>query len=297
MYGKYKNRKRRAPVRRSVKSVRRVYKKAITAVKKRRFAKAVKRVINKAAETKVVNFYGPNRGVLNVRSANWDSQILNLLPQASGTTGVMYTIAQGDLQSDRNGNQVQPTGLYISGVIRTNTGYNESSNYNPCPLRVCLWVVKMKPHLNDDIATLEGVVGNSFFENGSTSIGMDGTNMDLVRIPNKSQVTVLYKRVFKVGMGNYVSAFATNGPNNVNQQFNNNDSSVSQMFKINLSKYLPKKLVYNDGTNVPTNTRKMWLFYTCHRVDNTIPVTNFGVETGPIPAYVDLQAQLSYKDY
>lgn len=290
-------RRTKKTVKKPYKSTRKVYKKAITAVKKRRFTKAVKRVINRAAETKVVNYYGGGRNVLNTKSANWDGTVLNLLPQASGTTGVMYTIAQGDLQSDRNGNQVQPTSLHISGVVRANQLYNESTNYNPCPLRVCLWVVKLKSHLTDDIANLENVLYNTFFENGSTSVGMDGTNMDLVRIPNKSQVTVMYKRVFKVGMGNYTSAFGTGSANNVSQQFNNNDFSMTHMFKINLTKYLPKRLVFNDGTNVPTNVRKVWLFFTAHRADNTIPVTNFGVETGPIPAYVDLQAQLSYKDY
>ena len=158
-------------------------------------------------------------------------------------------------------------------------------------------LVKLRKHLTDSVSDLESIVQNTFFENGSSSIGMVGSNLDIIREVNKSQIDVLFKRTFKVGMGNYISGFAVNSPNNAATQFNNNDFSMSTMFRVNLSKYLPKKLVFNDGTDTPTSCRKMWLMFTVARADSGIPLTSGGSTTGPIPAFIDLNAQFEYKDF
>lgn len=297
MYGKYKRRNPRARKSGGVRAPKKTVKKAIRTAKRASFARAVTSVINRKAESKVVNYFVEDKPLYNVLSADWDTSVLNLLPQTSGTSVTCYTVSQGELDGQRIGCQIMPVSLKVSGVIRCNPAYDATVNYNPAPLRVTMWLVKLRKHLTDSVSDLETIVQNTFFENGSTSIGMVGTNLDIIREVNNSQIDVLFKRTFKVGMGNYVSAFAVNSPNNINNQYNNNDFNMSTMFKINLSKYLPKKLVFNDGTDTPTSARKMWCMFTVQRADSNIPLTSAGSTTGPIPAFVDFSAQFEYKDY
>lgn len=290
---------KRVPYKKRPKVVRKrtIIRKAVRRAKKQMFTRAVTSVINRKAETKVVNYFVEDKPLYNVLSADWDTSVINLLPQTSGSSTTCYTVSQNELQGGRTGNQILPHRLKLSGVIRCNSQFDSVQNYNACPLRVTMWLVKLRKHLTDGVSDLDTIVQNTFFENGSTSIGMVGSNLDIIREVNKSQIDVLYKRTFKVGMGNYVSAFTTNSANNNNQQYNNNDFSMSQMFKINLTKYLPKKLIFNDGTDTPSSARKLWLMFTVARADSNIPLTSTGSTTGPIPAYIDINAQFEYKDY
>lgn len=271
-------------------TVKRMVKKASTAV----FNQRVKRVLYRQAETKVINYSILGKPVLNVASIDHDASILNLVPSTAGLPDTMYTISQLDLQSGREGNMIQPTSISLSGVVRINNAYDATVNYNPCPVRVCMWIFTLKKHLHDVIGTVSSVVDNSFFQNGATSIGFTGTTVDLTRFPNAQQITLIKKRVFNLGNAQYVSAFAVNSANNLTQQYANNDANQSQMFRINLKP--PKKLLYNDGTDTPVNARRMWLMFTTHRVDGGISATSTGSFTGPIPAYVDLSAEFKYKD-
>lgn len=295
-YGKYKRRNYRPRKSSSGGTTKKVIKKAVRSAKRKQFARAVTSVMYKKAESKVVNYFVEDKPLYNILSADWDGSVVNLLPQVAGSSATCYTITQGDTQGQRVGNQILPVSLKLSGVIRCNPSFDTTTNYNPCPLRVTMWLVKLRKHLTDSIADLDNIVNNSFFENGSTAIGMVGSNLDIIREVNKSQIDVVYKRTFKVGMGNYISGFAVANANNANNQFNNNDFSMSTMFKANLSKYLPKKLVFNDGTDTPTSARKMWLMFTVARADSNIPLTSGGSTTGPIPAYIDINAQFEYKD-
>lgn len=296
-YGKYKRRNYRPRKSSSGGTTKKVIKKAVRTAKRKQFTRAVNSVIMKKAETKMVNYFIEKKNIVNILSADWDGTVLNVLPQISGSSPTCYTISQGDAQGQRTGNQILPIRLKLSGVVRCNQQFENTLNYNPCPIRVTMWLVKLRKHLTDSTGELESIVQNNFFQNGNTAIGMNGTNLDIIREPNTSVVDILFKRTFKLGMGNYISGFATGNPANVNQQYNNNDFNMSQMFKINLSKYLPKKLIFNDGSDTPTSARKMWLMFTVARADSTIPITSTGSTTGPVPAYVDLTAQFEYKDF
>lgn len=297
MNGKYPiGRAKRAGRANRVRSGKKTIKKAVRAARTRVFNKRVQQVISRNIETKSVNFSSQNRQVLNVNSANWNGLALNLIPQSSGSSPWMYDIPQGTEQGSRLGNEIYPKRLTLNGVIRANTFYDPTTNYNPCPLRVTLWVVRINKHLEDSVTQLESIVDNTFFNAGSISSGFFGTTIDLTRTPNSDQITVLKKRTFYIGMSGYISGFAVNSPNNANQQFVNNDANSSVMFRMDLSKHLPKVLKFNDGTATPTNTRKMWMFFTTQRMDGQISSTSLGAYTGVIPAYVDLAAQFNYKD-
>lgn len=296
-YGKYPKRGVKRPNRRRpLRGRKAVAKKAIKSAFNRRFAYAVKRVIDRVSETKLTNFVAPAKPLYTVASADWGGSVLNLVPEASGASHTMFTISQGVNQGDRIGNDIRITKCVLSGVIRCNHFYDINQNYNPCPLRVTMWIVKIKNHLTDSVTNLETIVDNTFFQLGDVSDGFVSTTVDLTRTPNTDQVTVLKKRTFYLGMGNYISGFGVNSGNNGAQQFNQDGATMSRMFRMDISKIMPKKLVFNDGTDTPSNARRLWLFFSCQRVDGTVSQTSTGSFTGPRPAFIDLSAELSYKD-
>lgn len=264
-------------------------------VRSKVFKRKVQRIVNKNLETKVINYRANDKNLLNVASADWVGTVLNMIPGGTGGNN-MFTISQGDGQGQRTGNQITPKGLYLRGIIRVAPGYDPVLNYNPCPMYVTMYVARLKQHLSDSSTELETVIDNTVFQNGSTSLGMSGLPNDLLNTFNSDQITLLYKRVFKVGYAQYVSGFGVNAPANVYQQFANNDFKLMRMFKINLSKLLPKKMKFNDSTDICTNTRKLWLFFCVTREDNIINQTSTGSYTGPVPAECELSADFYYKD-
>lgn len=297
-YGKFRKRGVRRPIGASSRrAIKKVAKKGASKALRANFNRRVKAVIDRVSETKCLNYSIQNKQLFNVASADWISSVVNLLPEATGGSTWQYSCNQGTGESDRIGNEIRPTGLYLTGVLRANLAFDNTTNYNPCPLRVTMWLVRIKKHLTDSSTNLEQIVDNTFFNAGNTSSGMFGTTLDLTRTPNPDQITVVMKKTFLLGASDYVSGFAVNSGNNVSQRYADNGTTISRMFRIDLTKYLPKKLIFNDGGNTtPVNARKMWLMISTQRVDGSISQTLLGNYTGPIPAYIDYGLDFKYKD-
>lgn len=297
-YGKYaKYRVKRRGGSSGTRNTKKVVKKAVKTAISRQFSNRVKSVIGRISETKCLNYSIQNKQLFNVASADWLSSVVNLLPEATGGTTWQYSCNQGTGESDRIGNEIRPTSLVLTGVLRANLAFDNTGNYNPCPLRVTMWLVRIKKHLTDSSTNLEQIVDNTFFQAGNTSSGMFGTTLDLTRTPNNDQIEVQMKKTFLLGASDYVSGFAVNSGNNVSQRYADNGTTISRMFRINLTKHLPKKLMFNDGSNTtPVNARKMWLMITTQRVDGSISQTSLGNYTGPVPAFIDYGLDFKYKD-
>lgn len=273
-------------------------KKAIRSAKVHNFNTAVSKVISRKAETKCVN-YEEWMNIYGAKSLDLTSGaggVQSLTPMASTSTGYSYNIPQGTAQGERVGNEILPVSLKLRGVIRAESYFDNTTNYNPCPLYVTLWVVKLRQHLNDTFTDLSTVMQNTFFQFGSVSQGFSGTLTDLVRDVNQDHIQLITRKVYKLGYNQYVSAFAINSANNINQQYANNDTAHCKMFKIDLSKHLPKTMKFNDGSDNVTNQHRLWCFFTCHRTDGNQIQTSSGNFTGPQPADVCLGAEFRYKD-
>lgn len=268
-------------------------KKAIRQVKEQIFTKKVQKAISKTVELKKANYSVNNFALTSVSSGSFSNTVKILNP--SSTTGALYFIAQGNGQGNRQANVINTRRLTIGGVIHINTTWDGTANYNMCPLYVALYIVKLKPGLADTVANLNNVIGTTFFQAGNVSVGFDGTLRDLVREPNNNAVTVLMKKVVKVGTATVPSAFAVNSGNNSNQQFGDSTVGISKMFKINATKYIPKRIYFNDTDNAP-NTRNTYFFWVPLRVDGGLIQTSGGLATGTVPAYVDFSIDYSFTD-
>lgn len=248
------------------------------------------------SETKVVNNATINKAVLN-----WDNDPAfqnSIITLGSGSSSsYLFSIGQGVGQGSRVGNKISTQKMMIRGSIRFNTQANTSTNYNPIPGYVTMWIVKLKPFLNDDIASLQSVIDGSFFQSGNGSVGMTGGLADMYRLVNSDQITVLKRRMWKLGVSAVInfSGSSGGGGDTVNQNWGNNDFKLTHFFKQDLSKCVPKTMTFNDSNNNFLE-RRSYLFFSFIRMNDTIPVNTLGFAQGIVPAYVDFEVDYMYKD-
>lgn len=269
------------------------YKKKSSYPTTKKLSAMVKNVVQSQAEVKQIDYFYSQKEIYPTGSASFTTQVLIL--NSNSTTNNMVNITQGTQQGQRIGNKVATKKAYLRGSVIINPTFNADTNYNPCPMYVTMWIMKLKPHLTDDISTLSTVVGNTFFQNGSTSVGFSGSMVDMCKVPNQQHVTVLKKRTFLIGNSEYVSASGSNVSNTLNQRYANNDSSMCKMFSMDITKIMPATQNFNDGTNNAVD-RNLWLFFSIARTDGGLPVTQYGVPTGPVPAYSNIGFSYQYTD-
>ena len=198
-------------------------------------------------------------------------------------------------KGNRIGNKIQMVKCIMKGVVHINTTYDPTVNFNMCPLYVACYIFRLKGNINESQANAYNVMYTNFFQAGNTSLSFNGTLVDLTRQVNTSQVTLLKREFFKVGTQYVTSASAVGGTNTTNQQYSDGTVGISQMFKMDLTKCLPKILNYNDTDNSPTNSLT-WMAWVPYRVDGGEIKTSLNFYTGTIPAYVDFEVDYLYKD-
>lgn len=270
-----------------------VVKKSVSSAITKYQNKKIEKVIGRMAETKIANYAFNNFLGVPVTSTAFQSTIKILNP--SSNSGSLYNIQQGTGQGARVGNKITTSKCLLKCVVHINTFFDLTTNYNPCPLYVVLYVVRLKPTLTDDVSTMYNVIQNSFFQAGNSSAGFTGTLVDMMREPNRNQVVVLKKKVVKVGTAQAFSAFATNSPNNANQQYTDSTVGIARMYNLDLTDKLYKNYEYNDSTNTPTE-RQTYIFWVPFRVDGSIPVTSTGNTLGPQTFNIDLAVDYHYYD-
>lgn len=259
------------------------------------FRRRVMRVLNRSAETKNANFDLVQQNIYPVTSVDFDASVTVISPsnELKGTNQLLL-IDQGTGQGNRVGNKISTVSATLRGVIRPQLNFEATTNYNPCPMYVVIWVVSLAKHLTDSTATLDVVCANSFFQDGSVSSGFQGTLVDLTRTVNRQHVTVHAKRVHKLGYSEYVSSFAANNSNNAAQRFMNNDFPLSKIFSIKLR--FQRNLIFNDNSPNPSNMRRWYFFMVPYRVDGNAWLTSAGQPNGPVPLICDYAVDYKFKD-
>lgn len=200
----------------------------------------VKRVME-IAETKMAVYPWTclqANGLCNYNNASWSTfNILAITPFAG-----YLTISQGTGQNDRLGNKIRTSRLTYRGVLHANP-YNVTYNSSPTP-QVVMFVVFKKRDLGGN--TLLTSIP-SFYQTGTGATAPQGSMFDICAPFNKDLYEIKYKRVFKVGAS--VNTGGGTAPNWQNMA--NNDFSRAAVFNMDLTKYIPKTILYNDGSSTP----------------------------------------------
>lgn len=238
----------------------------------------VKRVITRLAEKKIqtytINTVSPL--VLRSGSASSSANIFSMTPEVG-----YWAISQGTGQADRIGDKVR-TRSAILNIQMTPAVYNATTNPTPTPCFVRLWFLKSK-FLPADVVPSSSVYGASatYLQTGNSSTGLTGTFQDLQLYINKDQFTYYGHRTYKIAPSIYEGTGATPTAGN----FGNNDFKLCILDRINLTRWFPKTLQWDDAG----------LACSSHNLTLVVqPIFSTGVAPGALIAPINLKFSLTY---
>jgi len=211
--------------------------------------KYVNATIHKNIENKIQNFNED----FSFSSVAQDPtmSIAPITPQSSQPSGIK--ISQGVGAGDRTGNSIR-TRKVIFRYSLTPQPYDE--NFVPYPQPV--WVRMYFGYIRGcrDSEPTAGQLSN-FFQAGNVSEPFAGNLTDMVRPYNKDLFHVCCMRTHKIG-----NAFITKNrttPSAVDEQnYSNNDFKLNAMGSIDLTKYIPKTMKFNDSNDNPDTGLYVW---------------------------------------
>lgn len=193
--------------------------------------------------------------------------IIQLTP--SNATNSLYTIPQSLGQGGRVGNLINLRSAKFKCIMYPQ-GYNVTSNPTPKPLDIGIWIFSVKRGVAGlTVADAWTIFNGTFFGNGNTSNGTVNNMYDLVSDVNKEVIQLHYHRIVKLGANSNI--LQTGG----SAALANNDYKYNQILKINLTKYMPKKITFND-TDANSTSKQVFMIVSPYNADGTtIPSTGF----------------------
>jgi len=200
----------------------------------------VQRAIAAKAENKVVNVQS---SVSLCSYANDNTcRAIALTPNST------YSITQGITQNTRVGNSITVKRIMFNYTITTRP-YDAITNSVPRPglIQMILCRVKNSP---SDIPNNGDV--NNLFQNGSAAASPLGTIEDLNRYFNKDYFQILKSWSHKLGCASYTGTGSTAPATAQLQYYANNDFEFFIQRKMDISKYIPKTMKFNDNTGAQT---------------------------------------------
>lgn len=250
---------------------RRVVKKSTVSMAVKRY---VKRTIHKNVENKCQQVAaGGDFGNVNA------SSVMNVFP-CTPYTGYL-TIGTGVTQNSRIGNQVKPVKVMLNYIIRP-TVYDATKNPNPAPCEIDLYLGYVKP-TPSILPTASDFL--NLYQLGATSTPAVGNLSDLVATLNLDYWHISKRWRHKVGYSN--NNYTGNQPNY--ESFTNNDFKLNVIRKMDITRYYPKTLTFNDSAQ-PTTAKGLFFFY---QAVNAGGVTN---TAAILPMNIQFWIEVKYED-
>lgn len=221
---------------------------------RRAVARIARREISRAAEDKTTRTQSAGR-LQNYPPAGTSFDSKNIID----TSVILRNIQHGTQQGNRIGNKIKLKRFLMRATLFTNPGYAK-------PVIVKMFIIsdKLNPtnvtalNIMDACDNTQFQPGGTFFENGTTTSGMTGGFGDLQMDVNTDRFTVHKTRVFKVG--------GASSPTTTPAA--NNDFKIVQHFKVNLLKYMPKVVKYQDALTNSWYTRKVFIVFAVINADD-----------------------------
>lgn len=155
-------------------------------------------------------------------------------------------IVQSVGENGRVGNAVNLKSAYLKGYLTM----AQSAGNSAVPAQVNgQWNVRIFiGRLKTSIASPTSADLTSLLRVGGSTFAFDSTNpLSLVRRVNTELFTIYYDKIHKIG--------TQTGTGSTTGGIHNNDYQLSKFININLTKYLKKKLIFQDTSiNTPTNS-------------------------------------------
>jgi len=214
------------------------------------FAKKVKNIIVRTAETKTIsantNFtISPYNGSTPWLDINIGLNTTNMVP------------SQGTGQGDRIGNKIRTKRAILTGYLHP-YGWNLTNNPVPKPMEVKMVILsnKSSPQAYPNVA--------NYFQRGDTSSGPAGTLSDIVSVPNRDVNVIYREKTYKLGHASETG----NGFDDTQARQANNDFKMNCKFRVDITKYLPKTYTFND-TAVGFQERNVFMRFIMANADGS----------------------------
>lgn len=215
--------------------------------------------------------------VQNVVTVSPYSQNTNMV---SATCLPTINMSQGVGQSGRIGNTVRTRRLTFSFILYPNP-YDILLNSVPKPQDVLIFLGKIKGQKDRQPVASDFT---KLWQNGNTSVVPYSDLRDMTAEVNRDYFTVYKIMRFKVCH----SSIGGSGSTASNQFFANNDYKYNVIRKMNITKYCPKILKFNDTTLSPVNDN-LWIWATCVNADGSS-------STNPYPMTMSYSFHYVYED-
>lgn len=239
----------------------------------------VKRQINDAIESKHVTKLG-STSLYAYTGTSWSTvNRVCITPNANAGAGVV--ISQGDAQDQRTGNMIKTQKAIFKGVIYPNP-YDVATNPIPRAQEIVFWFISFRPQPAINTNPVDG----TFFQEGGSYSAPSGTLIDTIRTVNPERFIIYGKKVMKLGFSSYNGT----GQQTTYGNYANNDFQLNCRFNIDLTKHVPKKVLFNDSISNDPTTRALWVVWEAVNADgSTQGIAN-------IPATMQYQIDYYYKD-
>lgn len=236
--------------------------------------KVIRREMARVIETKSKQAYNLNKPLYPTNSTNFIDNIFEV-----GPDGSTMQITQGAGQGQRVGNEVRTKKLTLKGTI-VPLPYNVTTNYAPLPMQIKMFFFYDK---TDPIAVPYPVT--DFYQDGSSSRGFSNDLVDQWAAVNKDKYCLFTTRQYKLGF----AAVMGTGTTPAQQAYSNNDFSYNANFNIDLTKYFPKRVKFNDNLGTPT-TRGLYVMTVISSADGT------NIPAGWVTAAMQYEVDYQYED-
>lgn len=236
--------------------------------------KYVKKAISANIENKCVNIERAGTFGSIVQDAT-----MGMFPMCPYTS--LFPVPIGTTNGTRLGNVIKTKRVTLNYVLRP-TGYQSGVNDNPQPSHVLMFLGNYKQYRGVLPTSLE--VGQ-LFDNGSSSFAPQGDLADLLSDINKDAWDIKKRWSHKVGNAIF------SGPGNLQNFgfFSNNDFKLNVVKKMDITKYCPKTIKFNDAQGSVQGSN-LFFFYECVQ-------TNGGIyPASQRPVAIDYWVSYTYED-
>jgi len=190
------------------------------------------------------------------------------------------SITQGTGVSNRIGNQISVRRAYLK-ILLVSAPVDATNNITPTPQIINLFIYGTKPSY-DSLSVIQNASLNSFFDSGNSYIGITSDLSDNMYDLNKDIIIPHMRKQYKLGSSTYFT------PTN-QQAFYNNDHKLNYIIKIDVTKWYPKKIIWNDTATTPTTRNLYFTLESCNSTGTAAPAQN-------IPVFYSWSMELQYED-
>lgn len=247
----------------------------------------IKKVISGVAETKQVSWYSGASLTGAAASAQAVAQNQNIVSNTTDLLRILPLCFQGVGDNQRIGQNITPKSLKVHckvGIIpqgTSGTGYQNGYSYNLVCVAYCLQHVSYKTY-GSLLATNGNVFSQLLSTGESSTTGFNGLYSQSKMPIEKAYYRLLGKKVFRLrSSGTQAAGVPT--PNY--EGSNNNAAPMIHEWTWDLTKHLPKKIVYPEETpgspvSDPANTAPFWCvgYYNASGLPYTTPVSAINQE-------------------